>query len=62
MMRTSAGNEELCRIAALGSVPIPLDHICGRDPDKTMVCVGYTIEYSPEDIEELELDDSDPRP
>jgi hypothetical protein len=56
------GNEGLRGIAALGSVPISLDHLRSRDPDNTLVRVGYTINYSQEEIQELGLNDSDPRP
>jgi hypothetical protein len=55
------GNEGLRGIATVGSVPISLDHLRDSDPDKTLVRVGYKINYSQEEIEELKLDNSDPR-
>jgi hypothetical protein len=48
------GNEELLEIAALPTVNISLEHLRGVDPN-TRVVVGYGIEYTEEESQQLGL-------
>lgn len=51
------GDERLQGIASAGSVPISLDHL--RDRDRaTLVRVGFKITYSPDEIQQLGLDNA----
>jgi hypothetical protein len=54
------GDERLQGIASTGIVPISLSHLRDRDAE-TLVRVGYRITYSPEEIQQLGLDDPDRR-
>jgi len=54
------GDEQLRRIATAGTIPISLDHLKDRDSE-TLVRVGYKITYSPEEIQQLGLDNPDER-
>jgi hypothetical protein len=54
------GDEQLQGIASVGTVPISLDHLRGRDGE-TLVRVGYKITYTPEEIQVLKLDNADDR-
>ena len=57
---TLTGDEGLHRIASAGRIPISLDHLRGCAAE-TLVRIGYTIMYSPEEVDRLGFDDPDVR-
>lgn len=56
-----SGDTSLEEIATAGTVSISLEHLRNHDTDKTRVRVGYKIDYSEDEVRELEIENIDPR-
>jgi hypothetical protein len=56
-----SGDASLQEIATAGTVSISLEHLRSHDTDKTRVRVGYKIDYSEDEVQELGIENIDPR-
>jgi hypothetical protein len=56
-----SGDASLQEIATAGTVSISLEHLRNHDTDKTRVRVGYKIDYSEDEVQELGIENIDPR-
>ena len=55
------GDRQFRDIATAGTVPISLEHLRDHDSDKTLVRVGYMIDYTHEESTALGLNEPDSR-
>lgn len=55
------GDPWLQGIATTGTVSVSLEHLRDHDADKTHVRVGYKIDYSEGEVQELGIENLDPQ-